>query len=73
MKLEFFAIRPQEANLTLKVYTKKQIISILKKYETGMSVGGLARSHDVVENTIYRRRSKTGRHGGIRSKACSGA
>ena len=43
-----------------KRYTEEQIISILKEHEAGASVPDLARRHGVVENTIYRWKSKYG-------------
>jgi putative transposase len=43
-----------------KRYTEEQIISILKEHEAGTSVPELSRRHGVVENTIYRWKSKFG-------------
>ena len=43
-----------------KRYTHEQIISILKEHEAGQPVGELARQYGVVENTIYRWKSKYG-------------
>ncbi len=43
-----------------KRYSEEQIISILKKHEAGASVPDLSRRHGVVENTIYRWKSKFG-------------
>ena len=43
-----------------KRYTHEQIISILKEHEAGQPVGELARRYGVVENTIYRWKSKYG-------------
>lgn len=43
-----------------KRFTEEQIISILKENEAGVRVPNLARQHGVVENTIYRWRSKFG-------------
>ena len=43
-----------------KRFTKEQIISILKENEAGVQVPDLARQHGVVENTIYRWKSKFG-------------
>jgi len=43
-----------------KRYTEEQIISILKEHEAGASVPELSRRHGVVENTIYRWKSKFG-------------
>lgn len=43
-----------------KRYTEEQIISILKAHEAGASVADLSRCHGVVENTIYRWKSKYG-------------
>ena len=41
-----------------KRYTEEQIISILKEHEAGLPVGELARRYGVIENTIYRCKSK---------------
>lgn len=41
-----------------KRFTEEQIISILKENEAGVRVPDLARQHGVVENTIYRWKSK---------------
>ncbi len=43
-----------------KRYSEEQIISILKEHEAGASVPDLSRRHGVVENTIYRWKSKFG-------------
>jgi len=43
-----------------KRYTEEQIISILKEHEAGAGVPELSRRHGVVENTIYRWKSKFG-------------
>jgi putative transposase len=43
-----------------KRFKEEQIIAILKELEAGVPVGELARRHGVVENTIYRWRSKYG-------------
>lgn len=43
-----------------KRYSEEQIISILKQHEAGRSVVDLAREHGVVENTLYRWKSKYG-------------
>jgi len=43
-----------------KRYTEEQIISILKEHQAGASVPDLSRRHGVVENTIYRWKSKFG-------------
>jgi len=43
-----------------KRYTEEQIIAILKEQEAGASVPDLSRRHGVVENTIYRWKSKFG-------------
>ena len=43
-----------------KRYSEEQIISILKEHEAGTSVPELSRRHGVVENTIYRWKSKFG-------------
>ena len=40
--------------------TEERIISILKEHEAGASVPDLSRRHGVVENTIYRWKSKFG-------------
>ena len=41
-------------------YTEEQIISILKEYESGVSVPERSRRHAVAENTIYRWKLKFG-------------
>jgi len=41
-----------------KRYSQEQIISILKEHQAGASMPDLARRHGVVENTIYRWKSK---------------
>ena len=41
-------------------FTEVQIISLLKENEAGVRVPDLARQHGVVENTIYRWKSKFG-------------
>lgn len=41
-------------------YTEEQIFSILKEHPAGASVPDLARRQDIVENTIYRWKSKYG-------------
>ena len=43
-----------------KRYSEEQIISILKEHEAGASVPDLSRRYGIVENTIYRWRSKYG-------------
>ena len=43
-----------------KRYTEEKIISILKEHEAGASVPDLSRRHGIVENTIYRWKSKYG-------------
>ena len=43
-----------------KRYTEERIILLLKEHEAGLPVGELARRHGVVENTIYRWKSKFG-------------
>ncbi len=43
-----------------KRYSEEKIISILKEHEAGASVPELSRRHGVVENTIYRWKSKFG-------------
>jgi putative transposase len=43
-----------------KRYSEEQIISILKEQQAGVPVPELARRHGVVENTIYRWKSKYG-------------
>jgi putative transposase len=43
-----------------KRYSEEQIISILKEQQAGTPVPELARRHGVVENTIYRWKSKYG-------------
>ncbi len=41
-----------------KRYTKEKIISILKEHDAGASVPDPSRCHGIVENTIYRWKSK---------------
>lgn len=43
-----------------KRYTEEKIISILKEHEAGASVTELSRRYSIVENTIYRWKSKYG-------------
>lgn len=43
-----------------KRYTEEQIIAILKEHEAGASVPDLSRRYGIVENTIYRWKSKFG-------------
>ena len=43
-----------------KRYTEEKIISILKEHEAGATVADISRRHGVVENTIYRWKSKYG-------------
>ena len=43
-----------------KRYTEEKIISILKEHEAGASVPDLSRRYGVVENAIYRWKSKFG-------------
>ena len=43
-----------------KRYTEEKIISILKEHEAGASVPDLSRRYGIVENTIYRWKSKFG-------------
>ena len=43
-----------------KRFTEEQIISTLNEHEAGVRVPDLARRHGVVENTIYRWKSKFG-------------
>ena len=43
-----------------KRYSDEQIISIVKKHEAGRTMLDLAREHGVVENTLYRWKSKYG-------------
>jgi len=43
-----------------KRYSEEQIISILKQHEAGRLMVDLAREHGVVENTLYRWKSKYG-------------
>ena len=43
-----------------KRYTEEKIISILKEHDAGASVPDLSRRHGIVENTIYRWKSKYG-------------
>ncbi len=41
-------------------YCEEKIISILKEHDAGASVPDLSRRHGIVENTIYRWKSKYG-------------
>ena len=43
-----------------KRYSEEKIISVLKEHEAGASVPDLSRRHGIVENTIYRWKSKYG-------------
>ena len=43
-----------------KRYSEEKIISILKEHEAEASVPDLSRRHGIVENTIYRWKSKYG-------------
>ena len=43
-----------------KRYSEEQIISILKEHQAGASVADVARRYGLVENTIYRWKSKYG-------------
>ncbi len=43
-----------------KRYSEEKIISILKEHDAGASVPDLSRRHGIVENTIYRWKSKYG-------------
>ena len=43
-----------------KRYSEEQVIKILKEHEVGASVPDLARRYGIVENTIYRWKSKYG-------------
>ena len=43
-----------------KRYSEEKIISILMEHEAGASVSDLSRRHGIVENTIYRWKSKYG-------------
>ena len=43
-----------------KRYSEEKIISILKEHEAGASVLDLSRRYGIVENTIYRWKSKYG-------------
>jgi len=49
-----------DSNMKRKRYSEEKIISILKEHEAGASVPDLSRRHGVVENTIYRWKSKYG-------------
>jgi putative transposase len=49
-----------DPNMKRKRYTEEKIISILKEHEAGASVPDLSRRHGIVENTIYRWKSKYG-------------
>lgn len=43
-----------------KRYSEEKIISILKEHQAGASVADLSRRYGIVENTIYRWKSKFG-------------
>ncbi len=43
-----------------KRYSEEKIILILKEHDAGASVPDLSRRHGIVENTIYRWKSKYG-------------
>ena len=43
-----------------KRYTEDQIIKILKEVDDGASIAGVARTHGVTEQTIYRWRDRYG-------------
>ena len=43
-----------------KRYSEEKIIAILKEHEAGASVPDLARRYGIVENTIYRWKSRFG-------------
>jgi len=49
-----------DPDMKRKRYTEEKIISILKEHEAGASVPDLCRRHGIVENTIYRWKSKYG-------------
>jgi putative transposase len=49
-----------DPNMKRKRYSEEKIISILKEHEAGASVPDLSRRHGIVENTIYRWKSKYG-------------
>jgi putative transposase len=49
-----------DPDMKRKRYTEEKIISILKEHEAGASVPDLSRRHGIVENTIYRWKSKYG-------------
>ena len=49
-----------DPNVKRKRYSEEKIISILKEHEAGASVPDLSRRHGIVENTIYRWKSKYG-------------
>lgn len=39
-----------------KRYTEEQIIKVLKEIYAGASIASVARTHDVTDQTMYRRR-----------------
>lgn len=43
-----------------KRYSEEKIISILKQHEAGRAIADLAREYGIVQNTLYRRKSKYG-------------
>ena len=47
-----------DPNMKRKRYSEEKIISILKEHEAGASVPDLSRRYGIVENTIYRWKSK---------------
>jgi putative transposase len=49
-----------DPNMKRKRYSEEKIISILKEHEAGASVPDLSRRYGIVENTIYRWKSKYG-------------
>ena len=49
-----------DTDMKRKRYTEEKIISILKEHDAGASVPDLSRRHSIVENTIYRWKSKYG-------------
>jgi putative transposase len=43
-----------------KRYTEDQIIKVLQEIESGASIAGVARSHGITEQTLYRWRERYG-------------
>jgi putative transposase len=51
-----------------KRFTEEQMTSILEEHQAGAAVPDLARRHGVVENTVYRWKSKYGGMGVFEAK-----